>query len=652
MEKKVSIIIPIYNQERYLDYSIPSVINQTWKNIEIICVNDGSTDLSQNIITRYQKIDSRIKVIEKRNGGLVDATIAGIEIATGEYICFLDPDDVIGTDFIKSFMLNIGFYDFVAMGVYERNATGIFPRPLREDLRLSKSDIDLLKNRFLYDGNYSGVSNSISISRWNKLYKKELILEILDEFKKCKNITLGEDTIFTYLILCKATSGCVFSEPNSYIYNVANVNSMMKNGAAVAHIEKARIAADKLSELIQKYGGDVRQAACLYYFLVSSLRQRMLNSKSREFEKAYVMLHHDKYYRDGYKIVCRGEKIVRKMLWFMPNQSLYSNVHSLGKKLKTDLVQKKNLISIYVHCIFWYLKRHNNRYGIKSKLRRANASRDLNNEILNLDKQIYDIVKPWIGEKTNLDECTIEKNIFVFWWDGLNKAPEIVKSCIESVRRMHQGCEVIVIDKNNFEQYTNINTEILQGFKDDKISIQTFSDILRFNLLKENGGVWIDATIFFLKEFSLLDDLENKPISSLEFCSSGSFFEYEDKKCSWSGFFFASRKNSVFVNVMNDIFEKYYLKYHKYPLYFFIDAALMICKKYRIDDDALSKTKKSWGDMFFLARVLNEKSTNSGVYLASVVPQKLAWFADIESKNVDSYYNVLLTVNGEHDRNI
>ena len=89
----ISVIIPIYNVENYLKKCIESVINQTYKNLEIILVNDGSNDNSKNIIDEYSTIDNRIKVINKENGGLSDARNAGIEIAKGDYITFLDSDD-------------------------------------------------------------------------------------------------------------------------------------------------------------------------------------------------------------------------------------------------------------------------------------------------------------------------------------------------------------------------------------------------------------------------------------------------------------------------------------------------------------------------------------------------------------------------------
>ena len=91
----VSIIVPIYNVEKYLDRCIQSILNQSYENLEIILVDDGSPDRSSEICDEYRKSDQRIKVVHKENGGLSDARNAGLILAKGKYIIFLDSDDYI-----------------------------------------------------------------------------------------------------------------------------------------------------------------------------------------------------------------------------------------------------------------------------------------------------------------------------------------------------------------------------------------------------------------------------------------------------------------------------------------------------------------------------------------------------------------------------
>lgn len=102
MNELISVIIPVYNVEDYLRDCVKSVLNQSYKNIEIILINDGSTDKSGMICDRFHLEDKRIKVIHKENGGLSDARNVGIKNASGSYITFIDSDDIVNVDFIKS----------------------------------------------------------------------------------------------------------------------------------------------------------------------------------------------------------------------------------------------------------------------------------------------------------------------------------------------------------------------------------------------------------------------------------------------------------------------------------------------------------------------------------------------------------------------
>ncbi len=117
---KVSIIIPVYNVEKYLQRCLDSVVNQTLKDIEIICVNDGSTDNSAIILEEFSKKDERIKIVNQKNGGLSRARNTGLEHSNGDYIGFLDSDDWIDLDYYEKLHdaaernnCDIAFADFI-----------------------------------------------------------------------------------------------------------------------------------------------------------------------------------------------------------------------------------------------------------------------------------------------------------------------------------------------------------------------------------------------------------------------------------------------------------------------------------------------------------------------------------------------------------
>lgn len=109
----ISVIIPVYNVENYLEECVNSILNQTYSNLEVILVNDGSPDNSAAICDRYAKNDGRVIVVHKKNGGLSDARNAGLDICKGEFIAFVDSDDVVHRQFIEKLHENIDDVDLV-----------------------------------------------------------------------------------------------------------------------------------------------------------------------------------------------------------------------------------------------------------------------------------------------------------------------------------------------------------------------------------------------------------------------------------------------------------------------------------------------------------------------------------------------------------
>lgn len=167
---KISVIIPVYNVEQYLRECLDSVVNQTLKDIEIICVNDGSTDNSLQILEEYAQKDNRIKIINKENRGLASARNKGLEYATGDLIYFLDSDDYIESDLLESAInifkdFNVDFYCFSSKPFVDGNVMQSF-----DDMA---DYIKVLKNG-LVDVNYDVILNT-NIHVWNKIFKKDFI---------------------------------------------------------------------------------------------------------------------------------------------------------------------------------------------------------------------------------------------------------------------------------------------------------------------------------------------------------------------------------------------------------------------------------------------------------------------------------------------
>ena len=192
----VSIIVPAYNVEKYIKRCINSIINQTYKNIEIILVDDGSTDETGKICDFFGKKDERIKVIHKKNGGLSDARNYGIDIATGNYILLIDSDDYVDLEIVE----------FLYNNLKENNAdiSTCLHKKFKESNNENSKDYkknnntilkteDALENLFYL--------KNLTVSAWGKLYKKELFKNI--RYPKGK---LYEDLPTTYRLFSKSNT--------------------------------------------------------------------------------------------------------------------------------------------------------------------------------------------------------------------------------------------------------------------------------------------------------------------------------------------------------------------------------------------------------------------------------------------------------------
>lgn len=206
MDKLISVVVPVYNVEKYLKKCIDSTINQTYKKLEIILVDDGSTDSSKEICDEYIKQDSRIKVIHKENGGLSSARNAGIDIASGKYIGFIDSDDWIEKSMLEK-LINLAEKsdsDIVLCNYFmaydEKNQIQ------KEDIEYKEySNYEALNK--IYDDKL-GVSMIIA---WNKLYNIELFNNIRYPAGK-----VHEDEFITYKLLFKANRICYLNEKLVY----------------------------------------------------------------------------------------------------------------------------------------------------------------------------------------------------------------------------------------------------------------------------------------------------------------------------------------------------------------------------------------------------------------------------------------------------
>lgn len=200
----VSIVVPVYNVENYIEKCVDSIIQQSFKNIEIILVDDGSTDRSGDICERLKRKDSRIVVLHKKNGGLSDARNMGIDYAKGEWITFVDSDDYVSDNYVQYLMelnqkygtdISIASYTYISNNKSIDHSNG-------EEVKMEPQEA--IRRMLLDDG--------FDMGAWSKMYRTKFFKQIHFPVGK-----LFEDSFTTYQIFAEANS-ISFGSKSIYYY--------------------------------------------------------------------------------------------------------------------------------------------------------------------------------------------------------------------------------------------------------------------------------------------------------------------------------------------------------------------------------------------------------------------------------------------------
>lgn len=270
----LSVIVPIYNSKDYLSICIDSIQNQLYSNLQIILVDDGSTDGSGEICDRYARKDQRIEVIHIQNSGNVYARKIGIERARGEYIGFVDSDDYIGIDMFENLVnaMEETGADFVHSGYIEIKGDKKAVKSLFEyslfDLNDRKDSVEFLRKYFLD----IKTENTISYSLWSKLFKRELIYKC---FLKINDKQLiGEDAI--NLCRCILESKRVLLIPSSSYYYVVRDKSLSHKEGYEA-VSKRIILCNEFLNVMREYELDTDLNKDIFGFISSTLMPYIKN---------------------------------------------------------------------------------------------------------------------------------------------------------------------------------------------------------------------------------------------------------------------------------------------------------------------------------------------------------------------------------------
>lgn len=306
----ISVIVPIYNVEKYLSKCIESIINQTYKKLEIILVNDGSTDNSLEICEKYRNKDDRIKIINKSNGGLSDARNKGIEIALGDYISFVDSDDYLDYKMIEILYNDIQTY---SADISIVNYMKIFEDGTKEDESLDRND-------FLVMDSKSAIKNLLDNSSfgnyaWNKLYKRELFEDVKYPFGRKM-----EDLGTTYKLFFK--SNIIVYNPIQLYYYLQRDDSILHNKDLKFILDEYELTIERYKYLKDKYLSFKENDIFLYNYLVHQYAL-LYQFESIRNEVDLIL---KRFNFDILKKLNLNEKI--KYVMYSINKSLYVNIRN------------------------------------------------------------------------------------------------------------------------------------------------------------------------------------------------------------------------------------------------------------------------------------------------------------------------------------
>lgn len=237
---KVSVIVPVYNVEKYLKKCIDSLLIQTYEDIEIILIDDGSTDSSGEICDSYSKKDSRIKVIHKKNGGLSDARNKGLDLASGQWVTFVDSDDYVTKNYVERLLslliannadISIATYTYITEKKYKNRETG--------ELAVMTPEIAI--KRLLMDDGFD-------MGAWAKMYRTEYFNKV--RFPKGK---LFEDSLVTCQII--AQSNKVAFESKSVYFYVNRRDSITNAKFTKRKLDLLEMTDKAAKIIIRKYPG-------------------------------------------------------------------------------------------------------------------------------------------------------------------------------------------------------------------------------------------------------------------------------------------------------------------------------------------------------------------------------------------------------------
>lgn len=325
MKKLISVIIPAYNIEQYIERCLESVCGQTYSRLEIIVIDDGSSDGTGNIIDELARKDSRIVTIHKENGGVSAARNTGLDIAKGDYIGFVDGDDIIESDMYELLLRNALKYQ---ADISHCGYQMVFPN--RVDYYYNTGEVRIQNQ---YEGVYDLIkADKVEPGLWNKLYKRELV----SAHRLDNKIKINEDLLYNY-ILFKEAKISVFEDVSKYHYMVRS------NSASTSQINKNKLEDPLLvlQKMMKQETGETYQLLEKRY---AYLLEKVASMKSSKLDDELVKICRKR--RDELRSIIKSHELkanyTKKEMFQLKLAAYYPVIYCLLNAMYASLTGSRN----------------------------------------------------------------------------------------------------------------------------------------------------------------------------------------------------------------------------------------------------------------------------------------------------------------------
>lgn len=295
--KKISVIVPVYKTEKYLDKCVESIVNQTYENLEIILVDDGSPDNCPKMCDEWAEKDKRVKVLHTENKGVANARNTALHQASGEYIMFADSDDFLEPDMVDFLLKKILFEkaDIVVCGYYGDE----YDETVLDNITREQALRQICQGSFVY-----GVL-------WNKIYRSEILKDIV-----MPNLVCSQDLPYNYLAFKKAKK-IVSYKDKKYHYrlnNISTTHSKFKAGAFDAIKSREIILNDTKGTDFEKYAVNGLICSC-FVVLSGAIKSGGYFDERKKLRKVILSYKKEIFSSSLYS---RHERLKTFILWLSP----------------------------------------------------------------------------------------------------------------------------------------------------------------------------------------------------------------------------------------------------------------------------------------------------------------------------------------------